>query len=1212
MSFFKKFSARKGLSLALVVALCVTAVTIPKGEKAEGKVKASVFDEIQKSNISEDELTKIADNALADGKETAEKINLYTDTVDYEAAVNYALTAYYENEDFEELDDFEKAIDNRSEDIVEGYKAAAKERAKGDLNGYEAGTVLVSFDGDSTEEEIEAVVEAEYGECEHIQKLFDGNYMATVSISLGQTVDMAAEAYSDYSITEVAAANDYMEITESASDYVNDASAYKQYYLDNIHVKGAWDYISQQSHEKVLVGVIDSGIQLDHPDLKNVISPYSADVTDEDAGVRLLSECEKTYMTTHGTNVAGVIAAEANNSIGAAGVASCYNNDVVEILAVNVSKYYEAYSGYRFDIASMCRALSYCVEKGVKVINYSGGGYSKNTYRDKLIEEATDKGVIFVSSAGNDTSMEPHYPSDLEAAISVVATDKNNNISTFSNYGEGKDIAAPGSSIFTTTVNSTTTTTGGTSFSAPVVTAVVAMMCSLNSSLNHEDVKEILADTAIDIGLGDKCANGLVDAEMAVKRAAGSDETRPVETTTEAAIRNLAVGKPVTVSSLWSSDFPATNIVDGDDSSKWVSTATEGQSVTIDLEKSYLINNIEILYDRYIVSGYQVQISDDGINWNELANEGVASVSLSNTQAGMARARYVRVNYTGNTSYVLIKEIKVWGGNAPEETTTVPVTTTQQQTTVVSSNLLEVIGLVVSSPADNTVGVVWGQDNARIEKGYTYNVYVNGVKYLSGVACNYYTINNINAGEVTVRVTAVLGGAESAGVTLNVNVNGTVTETTTEKVTTTVVETTTEAVTTTEKATTTQAVTTTEKATEVQTTTASSGVKPLEVIGAVVSNPSDNTVGIVWGQDSARIESGCRYNVYVNGIKYLSEVTCNYYAIENISAGNVTVKVTSVLGGVESDGVTLNVAVGGATLTPIETTTVTEATTVAETTTEVPTTVEETTSNDISETNIALNKTVYSSSNENDSVDAPKAFDGDMSTRWSSAWADNQWVYVDLGENYNVAKVKVFWEAAFATQFKIQVSTDAANWQDVATLGDTYCKDYDVEFTPVNARYVRMLGITRGTEYGFSIYEMEVYATEKAVQTDNVLLSQGKTVVASSSESGELPVQNVVDGDTNTRWSSAWTDNEWIYVDLGENKYASYVEFDWEAAYATVYQVQISQDGTNWTTVSEITSGQGGKEKIEINQNARYVKMQGVNRSTVYGYSLYEMSVYGY
>lgn len=1208
--------------MVLVVALCTTVLITSEGNTAE-KAKISVYDEIQKPNISKDELEDISELALSDGEETAEKINQYTENADYEAAVNYALTAYYENESFEELKDFEATIDRRSENIIKGYKAASKEREKGDLNGYEAGTVLVSFDGDSTEEEIEAVVEAEYGKCEHIEKLFDGNYMATISISLGQTVDMAVSAYDDYSITEIAAANDYMEIAESASDYVNDISASRQYYLNNINVKEAWDYVSNQSHEKVLVGVIDTGVQLDHPDLANSISPYSADVTDEDAGVRLLSACDKTYNTNHGTMVAGVIAAQANNGIGIAGVASCYNNDTVEILAVQTSSYIKKEGKYMFESANFIKAMDYCMKNNVKVINYSAGGYTSNIYAKNIIKEATDKGIIFVASAGNDTSAQTHYPSDYDNAIGVVATDKNNNISVFSNYGINKDICAPGSNIVTTTINSTTTTTNGTSFSSPIVAAVVAMMCSLDNTLNYKEVKDILAKTSVDIGLGDKCENGLVDAGAAVKAVDGIYETKTVETTTEAAILNRAVNKPVMVSSLYSADFPATNIVDGDERSKWVSTATEGQSVTIDLQQSYFIKNIEISYDRYIVSGYQILISDNGNDWKELANEGVATISASDTSAGMERARYVKVNYIANTSYILIREIKVWGANIAEVTTTTSETSVQQETTMPSTDLLEVIGLVVSSPADNTIGVVWGQDAQRIEKGYTYNVYINGIKYLSEVPCSYYTIDNIGAGEATVRVTAVINGIESAGISLNTTVAGSVLspiETTTEKITTTDNQTTTQVITT--QDTTTTVITTTEKIPEVETTT-TSGIKPLEVIGTVVSAPADNTIGVVWGQDSARIESGCKYNVYINGVKYLSNVQCNYYTISNISAGNVSVKVTSVLNGVESEGIVLSVTVSGAVLSPIETTTEelitevpsTEMATTKEPSTEAPTTEVPTTSMIDSNINIAANKTAYSSSDENDTLGASKAFDGDKGTRWSSTWTDNQWIYVDLGENYNVSKVKVFWEAAFATQFKIQVSTDASNWQDVAVLGDTYCKDYDVEFASVNARYVRILGVTRGTQYGFSIYEVEVYATPSTGNPDPQdisLLSKDKTVVSSSNENGELTGKNIADGNMDTRWSSAWTDDEWIYIDLGESRFVSYVEFCWEAAFATVYQVQVSQDGTNWTTVNEITNGQGGKEKTDINQNARFVKMRGINRSTQYGYSLYEMSVYGY
>ena len=80
--------------------------------------------------------------------------------------------------------------------------------------------------------------------------------------------------------------------------------------------------------------------------------------------------------------------------------------------------------------------------------------------------------------------------------------------------------------------------------------------------------------------------------------------------------------------------------------------------------------------------------------------------------------------------------------------------------------------MVASCPADNTIGVVWGQDDERINSGYKYNVYINGIKVLNNVICNYYVIDNVQAGNVNVKVTATLNGRETAGVTQMVNVTG--------------------------------------------------------------------------------------------------------------------------------------------------------------------------------------------------------------------------------------------------------------------------------------------------------------------------------------------------------------------------------------------------------------------------------------------------------
>ncbi|MCY0925420.1 discoidin domain-containing protein [Streptomyces sp. H27-H1] len=124
------------------------------------------------------------------------------------------------------------------------------------------------------------------------------------------------------------------------------------------------------------------------------------------------------------------------------------------------------------------------------------------------------------------------------------------------------------------------------------------------------------------------------------------------------------------------------------------------------------------------------------------------------------------------------------------------------------------------------------------------------------------------------------------------------------------------------------------------------------------------------------------------------------------------------------------------------------------------------------------------------------------------------------------------------------------------------------------------------------------------------LLSQGKPVTVSGSEPGYTPA-SAVDGNQGTRWSSAFTDPQWIQVDLGATAAISRVSLNWEGAYAKALQIQVSADATNWTTVYGTTSGAGGAQNLAVSGTGRYVRMYGTQRATGYGYSLWEFQVYG-
>ncbi|MCW2598990.1 MAG: Glucan endo,3-beta-glucosidase, partial [Frankiales bacterium] len=130
-------------------------------------------------------------------------------------------------------------------------------------------------------------------------------------------------------------------------------------------------------------------------------------------------------------------------------------------------------------------------------------------------------------------------------------------------------------------------------------------------------------------------------------------------------------------------------------------------------------------------------------------------------------------------------------------------------------------------------------------------------------------------------------------------------------------------------------------------------------------------------------------------------------------------------------------------------------------------------------------------------------------------------------------------------------------------------------------------------------------------QAAATLLSQGQPATASSLENASFPASAAVDGNTGTRWSSAFSDPQWLEVDLGSTAAVSQVVLQWEAAYATAFQVQTSPDGTNWTTIYSTTTGTGGTQTLNVTGTGRYVRMYGTARATPYGYSLWEFQVYG-
>lgn len=128
------------------------------------------------------------------------------------------------------------------------------------------------------------------------------------------------------------------------------------------------------------------------------------------------------------------------------------------------------------------------------------------------------------------------------------------------------------------------------------------------------------------------------------------------------------------------------------------------------------------------------------------------------------------------------------------------------------------------------------------------------------------------------------------------------------------------------------------------------------------------------------------------------------------------------------------------------------------------------------EVNLALNKTATASSTQMKGVEAAAAVDGKLNTRWSSSFRDNQWIMIDLGSAQDVGKVVLRWENAYAKEYKVQLSMDGKEFKTVSEQKDGKGKVETITFPAEKAQFVRIQCDKRGTNYGSSLWEVQVFA----------------------------------------------------------------------------------------------------------------------------------------
>ncbi|NQT27503.1 glycoside hydrolase family 9 protein [candidate division KSB1 bacterium] len=205
--------------------------------------------------------------------------------------------------------------------------------------------------------------------------------------------------------------------------------------------------------------------------------------------------------------------------------------------------------------------------------------------------------------------------------------------------------------------------------------------------------------------------------------------------------------------------------------------------------------------------------------------------------------------------------------------------------------------------------------------------------------------------------------------------------------------------------------------------------------------------------------------------------------------------------------------------------------------------------------NIALNRPVYVSSIESSDIDSSHAVDGDMSTRWASDRSDPQWIYVDLGAIYPIYQVILHWEAAYGSEYEIQVSDDAVDWTTLYTETEGNGGTDEVSGLSGNGRYVRMYGTARGTNWGYSLWEFEVYSDATSQVSSDVTNLPGSFIL-------ENNYPNPFNPQTHIRYSIS--ENAWVELDIfnirGE-KIKSLVKAHQSTGYYTVMWDALNNSG---------------------------------------------------
>jgi len=341
------------------------------------------------------------------------------------------------------------------------------------------------------------------------------------AVLLAKQNPLVAFAEPDYAITADSAS--------SPDDLPDDPSFDQQWSLLQIGLPDAWEVTT--GSPDILIAIVDSGIQLDHPDLADKIWTNPGEIPgnhlDDDGNGKVddLHGWRYYHQYTnlgfvpaedanvrddfgHGTHVAGIAAASTNNQIGISGIS--WGSHILPVKVLD-----EWGSGWYSDIAA---GIIYAADNGAQIINLSLGGEQPSDLLSSAVDYAHNHGALVIAATGN-SGEAVLYPAAYDPVLAVSATDENDLRPAFSNFGPQVDLAAPGTNIYSTWYRTNYLTKSGTSMATPHVSGAAALLWSLKPNLDADAIANALMHSSLDIepaGVDDFTGWGRLSAKMAV------------------------------------------------------------------------------------------------------------------------------------------------------------------------------------------------------------------------------------------------------------------------------------------------------------------------------------------------------------------------------------------------------------------------------------------------------------------------------------------------------------------------------------------------------------------------------------------------------------------------------------------------------------------------------------------------------------------------